>query len=58
MGEKRIKIFELEKTTGASRSTLTRLYYDRANSINLKTLENLCRELNCTPADIFEYIAD
>lgn len=58
MGAKRIKIYELEKLLGVSRSTLARLYYDRSNTINLKTLENLCKILGCTPNDIFEYYPD
>ncbi len=58
MGEKRIKIFEIEKNFGISRTTLTRIYYNRASAINLKTLEALCKALDCTASDLFEYIPD
>ena len=58
MGEKRIKIYELEKLSGVSRSTLTRLYYNRANAINFSTIENLCKALDCSTNEILEYIPD
>ena len=51
MGAKRIKIYELEKISGISRSTITRLYYDKTNTISFNTLENICKALNCTPND-------
>ena len=56
MGAKRIKIYELEKISGISRSTITRLYYDRTNTISFNTLENICRALNCSPNDLFEIV--
>jgi len=58
MGEKRLKIYELEKLSNISRSTLTRLYYNRANAINFNTLENLCRALDCSPSDILEILPE
>ncbi len=56
MGAKRIKIYELEKISGISRSTITRLYYDKTNTISFNTLENICKALNCTPNDLFEIV--
>ena len=57
MGAKRIKIYELEKISGISRSTITRLYYDKTNTISFNTLENICKALNCTPNDLFEIVS-
>jgi len=53
MGAKRIKIYELAEMSGISRSTITRLYYDRTNTVSFNTLENLCRALDCTLDDLF-----
>lgn len=58
LGEQRIKLSELEKISGVSRSTLTRLYHDRASGINFDTIERLCKVLDCTVSDILEYIPD
>lgn len=54
MGAKRIKIYELAEMSGVSRSTTTRLYYDRTNTVSFNTLENLCRALDCTLDDLFK----
>ena len=56
MGAKRIKIYELEKISGISRSTITRLYYNQTNTVSFNTLENICKALNCTPGDLFEVV--
>ena len=54
MGAKRIKIYELAEMSGVSRSTITRVYYDRTNTVSFNTLENLCRALDCTLDDLFK----
>ena len=56
MGAKRIKIYELEKISGMSRSTITRLYYNQTNTVSFNTIENICKALNCTPGDLFEVV--
>lgn len=56
MGAKRIKIYELEKISGISRSTITRLYYNQTNTVSFNTIENICKALNCTSGDLFEVV--
>lgn len=56
MGANRIKIYELEKISGISRSTITRLYYNQTNTVSFNTIENICKALNCTPGDLFEVV--
>ena len=56
MGAKRIKIYELERISGISRSTITRLYYNQTNTVSFNTIENICKALNCTPGDLFEVV--
>lgn len=56
MGAKRIKIYELEKISGISRSAITRLYYNQTNTVSFNTIENICKALNCTPGDLFEVV--
>ena len=53
MGAKRIKIYELQKLSVLSRSTITRLYYETTNMISLNTIEAVCKALECTPNDLF-----
>lgn len=53
MGAKRIKIYELAKISGISRSTITRLYYDQTNTVSFNTLEHICKALDCKLDDLF-----
>jgi len=55
LGERRLKITELARQTGISRGTLTRLYHDEADRVDLDVLSRLCAALGCTVADLLEY---
>lgn len=58
MGEKRITIQEMYKVTGLSRSTISNIYHARMTNISLNTINKICWYLNCSVADLFEYIPD
>lgn len=55
LGAKRLKITDVAKNTGISRTALTNLYYDRNAAISLDTLDRLCGFLQCGIGDLFEY---
>jgi len=57
MGEKRVRISDVARTTGISRNMLSKLYYDRAKRIELNDLEKLCRFFDCQVADLLEFVA-
>ena len=56
MGEKRLKISDLARDTGLNRGTLTRLYHETAERIELDVLDALCRYFNCQLGDLLEYV--
>lgn len=58
LGKKLIKITDVHKNTGISRTTLTNLYYRRGKGIQFDVLDKLCDYLECNIQDIFEYIGD
>lgn len=55
LGERRIKITELARQTSISRGTLTRLYHDEAERVDLDVLHRLCVALDCTVGDLLEF---
>jgi putative transcriptional regulator len=55
LGERRMKITELARETGISRGTLTRLYHDEADRVDLDVLSRLCAKLGCSIGDLLEY---
>ena len=58
MGEKRIRISEMQRLTGLSESTIRRVYYNTTNTINYTTINKLCEALECNTQDLLEYIPD
>lgn len=58
LGEKRIKISDLARDTGINRGTLTRLYHETAERVDLEVLDQLCRFLNCKLSDLMEYVPE
>jgi len=56
MGEKRVRISDIARTTGISRNMLSKLYYDRAKRIELNDMDKLCRFFDCQVSDLFELV--
>ena len=58
MGEKRLKIADLARDTGLSRTTVSRLYHEDSERIDLDTLEKLCRYLDINIEELLEIVDD
>ncbi len=58
LGERRLKISDVVRDTGINRGTLTRLYHETAERVDLATLDGLCLYLNCALSDLVEYLPD
>lgn len=56
IGAKRVKLSEVSRETGISRTTLTSIYYQENKAISFAVLEKLCVYLNCSVGDLI-YIA-
>lgn len=58
MAKRNISLTELAARIGKDLSNLSLLKTNNAKAIRLKTLSDLCRELECQPADLLEYVDD
>jgi len=58
MGERKLKISDLARETSINRGTLTRMYHETAERLELDVLSSLCQYFGCTIAEILEYIPD
>jgi putative transcriptional regulator len=56
MGERRLKITDVARRSGLSYQTVFDLYHDRAQRIDLTTLDKLCRALECSVGELLEYV--
>lgn len=54
MGEKKLKISDVSRDTGINRGTLTRLYQETAERIDLDVMDQLCIYLECEVGDLFQ----
>jgi transcriptional regulator, XRE family len=58
MAEKRMNIQKVSDLTGISRTTLSKIVNDKFTRIDLDTINQLCKVLECTTQDLLEYIPD
>lgn len=58
MAQKRISAGRLAELIDLTPANLSILKNNRAKAVRFSTLNALCRELDCQPGDILEYIPD
>lgn len=56
MGERKLKIVDVARETGLHRNTITLLYNETANRVDIETIERLCGLFNCQVGDLFELV--
>ncbi len=56
MAKRKISLGELSTRIDLTQANLSILKNGKGKAIRLSTLNNLCRELNCQPGDILEYV--
>ncbi|MBQ8224926.1 MAG: helix-turn-helix transcriptional regulator [Bacteroides sp.] len=56
MARRKITLSELAERIGITPANLSILKTGKAKAIRFSTLEALCKELNCQPGDILEYL--
>ncbi len=57
MGDRRMKISDLAREAGISRSTATKLYHG-GTDVNLSVVDRVCRALAADLCELFEYFPD
>jgi putative transcriptional regulator len=55
MGERKLKIADVARATGLHRNTITLLYQESAERIDLETIEKLCELFDCDVGELLEY---
>ena len=57
LGERKLKISDVARDTGINRGTLTRLYYETAERVELEVLDQLCEYFKVDLPDLVERVA-
>ncbi|MFW3614551.1 helix-turn-helix domain-containing protein [Billgrantia antri] len=58
MGERKMKIVDVARETGLNRNTVTLLYRETAQRIDLEALEKLCQLFECEVGELLEYVPE
>lgn len=58
MAKRKMSLNELSDRVGITIANLSILKTGKAKAIRFSTLEEICKVLDCQPADILEYVAD
>lgn len=56
MAKRRISLGELAERVGITQANLSILKNNKCRAVRFSTLDAICRELNCQPSDILEYV--
>ena len=55
MGEHKMKITDVARETGLNRNTVSLLYKETAQRVDLDAMDRLCRLFRCEVGDLFEF---
>jgi putative transcriptional regulator len=58
LAKRKMKVTELADRIGLTMANISILKQNKARAIRFSTLEAICRELNCQPGDLLEYLPD
>ncbi len=58
LAKRKMTLTELSERINITMANLSILKTNKARAIRFSTLEAICRELNCQPGDLLEYIPD
>lgn len=58
MAKKKMSLKDLSEKIGISMTNLSLLKTGKVKGVRFNTLDAICRELECQPGDILEYLAD
>ncbi|MES9929882.1 MAG: helix-turn-helix transcriptional regulator [Candidatus Thiodiazotropha sp. 6PDIVS] len=58
MGERKLKIVDVAEATELNRNTITLLYKETAQRVELDAMDRLCKFFDCQISELFEYVDD
>ena len=58
MGERKLKISDVSRETGLHRNSVTLLYQETADRVDLETINRLCAFFKCQVGDLLVYSPD
>ena len=58
LAKRKMSSLELSQRIGLTPANLSILKTGKAKAVRMSTMDLICRELQCQPGDLFEYVED
>ena len=58
LAKRKMTSLELAQRIGMTQANLSILKTGKAKAVRMSTMEQICRELQCQPGDLFVYVED
>ena len=58
LAKRKMTSLELASRIGLTQANLSILKTGKAKAVRMSTMEAICRELECQPGDLFEYVKE
>lgn len=58
MGRDKLNIADVNRETGLNRTTISSLYHETAQRVDLDAVAKLCALFRCQVGDLFEFVPD
>ena len=58
LAKRKMTSLELANRIGLTQANLSILKTGKAKAVRMATMDAICRELQCQPGDLFEYVED
>jgi putative transcriptional regulator len=58
LAKRKMTSLELANRIGMTQANLSILKTGKAKAVRMSTMDQICRELQCQPGDLFEYVED
>ena len=58
LAKRKMTSLELAQRIGMTQANLSILKTGKAKAVRISTMEAICRELNCQPGDLFEFVPE
>ena len=56
LAERRLKVADLIRMTGISKSTMHKIYNEQTSRIDFETMDKICEALDIQVGDLFTYV--
>ncbi|MBE6922747.1 MAG: helix-turn-helix transcriptional regulator [Ruminococcaceae bacterium] len=58
LAKRKMTSLELANRIGMTQANLSILKTGKAKAVRMSTMDSICRELQCQPGDLFEFVED